>query len=512
MRFRQEVKQLAGIAAAVGGRQRYQPDAAVAGGRRRYQPNGWKEGGKSLENETGFKQISKRKKTQSSDFTFQKQHACHPPPPASVTSSTAGHCRFLHRRSLSLSPPPATVAFSTADHFRCVGMSTSESSQPSHVGGPGSNEEVTNQPQGTKRKVSFVWKHFIKVRVADNVRQAKCIHCGRLMAGNSSSGTTHLKKHLENACPNKLDLGNIRVGGSSVPKFLLDQLKSRNEMAIACIKHKFAFNKGEYEFFETLLNGLNPNFQLPCRNTIRADVISIRGLLQKIRETARYLKKSPSATQKFKTAWDECNLKDKRKVEMDVPNRWNSTYELFKIALPLKEAFCRLQRIEKQYLFNPSESEWEVATIYLEIIDWGRSEHDFLRGMAGPMKEKFDKYWDKCCLVLSIAVVFDRSHVSLAGDRAIASSSNTCTDGDDYERWFDQNRDLVDQKSEWESFLDEPRYPKIENFSILDRWRTSSPRLPILAKIARDVLAVLATTVASEEAFIVGGRVIDESR
>ncbi|KAL3529308.1 hypothetical protein ACH5RR_008630, partial [Cinchona calisaya] len=27
--------------------------------------------------------------------------------------------------------------------------------------------------------------------------------------------------------------------------------------------------------------------------------------------------------------------------------------------------------------------------------------------MAGPMKEKFEKYWDECCLVLAIAVVFD---------------------------------------------------------------------------------------------------------
>ncbi|KAL3528226.1 hypothetical protein ACH5RR_012882 [Cinchona calisaya] len=27
--------------------------------------------------------------------------------------------------------------------------------------------------------------------------------------------------------------------------------------------------------------------------------------------------------------------------------------------------------------------------------------------MASPMKEKFEKYWDECCLVLVIAVVFD---------------------------------------------------------------------------------------------------------
>ncbi|KAG8383394.1 hypothetical protein BUALT_Bualt04G0007900 [Buddleja alternifolia] len=120
----------------------------------------------------------------------------------------------------------------------------------------------------------------------------------------------------------------------------------------------------------------------------------IKGLIEKNWETSRYLKKSPAAAQKFDTALDECNLKDKRQVAMDVPNRWNSTFELLETALPLREAFCRLERIDKHYLFNPSESKWEMAA----------SIH---KHMAGPMKIKFDKYWDKCCLVLAVAVVFD---------------------------------------------------------------------------------------------------------
>ncbi|KAL0336567.1 UNVERIFIED_CONTAM: hypothetical protein Sradi_4868600 [Sesamum radiatum] len=53
---------------------------------------------------------------------------------------------------------------------------------------------------------------------------------------------------------------------------------------------------------------------------------------------------------------------------MDVPNRWNSTYDLLATALPLKEDFSRLQRIDKQYKFNPPESEWEVAKIVHECL------------------------------------------------------------------------------------------------------------------------------------------------
>ncbi|KAL0446302.1 UNVERIFIED_CONTAM: putative AC transposase, partial [Sesamum latifolium] len=96
-------------------------------------------------------------------------------------------------------------------------------------------------------------------------------------------------------------------------------------------------------------------------------------------------------------------------------------------ALPLKEAFSRLQRIDKLYKFNPPESEWEVAKIVHE------------------------------CLQI---------------------------------------------------FYEATRHFSGQTFSILDWWKTNSPKLPILAKIARGILALPATTVASEAAFSVGGRVV----
>ncbi|KAF7130256.1 hypothetical protein RHSIM_Rhsim10G0050500 [Rhododendron simsii] len=57
------------------------------------------------------------------------------------------------------------------------------------------------------------------------------------------------------------------------------------------------------------------------------------------------------------------------------------------------------------------------------------------------------------------------------------------------------------------------------NCVVVRRWdaeavldRVNSGKYPTLARMARDILAVPATTVASEAAFSVGGRVIDESR
>ncbi|KAL4574973.1 hypothetical protein LXL04_021813 [Taraxacum kok-saghyz] len=48
--------------------------------------------------------------------------------------------------------------------------------------------------------------------------------------------------------------------------------------------------------------------------------------------------------------------------------------------------------------------------------------------------------------------------------------------------------------------------------TLMSWWKTNSAKYPTLAKIARDILAVPATSVASEAAFSVGGRIIDECR
>jgi hypothetical protein len=50
------------------------------------------------------------------------------------------------------------------------------------------------------------------------------------------------------------------------------------------------------------------------------------------------------------------------------------------------------------------------------------------------------------------------------------------------------------------------------NFDILNWWKVNSTKFPVIAQIARDVLAIPITTVASESAFSTGGRVLDPFR
>jgi hypothetical protein len=62
-------------------------------------------------------------------------------------------------------------------------------------------------------------------------------------------------------------------------------------------------------------------------------------------------------------------------------------------------------------------------------------------------------------------------------------------------------------------YLDEPKYlEKNTTFDILSFWKRNEFRYPEVAAMARDVLSILISTIASESTFNIGGRVIDQYR
>ena len=75
-----------------------------------------------------------------------------------------------------------------------------------------------------------------------------------------------------------------------------------------------------------------------------------------------------------------------------------------------------------------------------------------------------------------------------------------------------KKKDTIEAKNEVERFLNEACVDEDESFDILAWWKVNASRFNILSKIARDVLAVPVSTVASESAFSTGGRVLDQFR
>ncbi|KAK9926077.1 hypothetical protein M0R45_023329 [Rubus argutus] len=68
------------------------------------------------------------------------------------------------------------------------------------------------------------------------------------------------------------------------------------------------------------------------------------------------------------------------------------------------------------------------------------------------------------------------------------------------------------QKTQLQLYLDEPKLSRTTLMNVLDFWKANQFRYPELSIMARDVLSIPISTVASESAFSVGGRVLDQYR
>ena len=63
-------------------------------------------------------------------------------------------------------------------------------------------------------------------------------------------------------------------------------------------------------------------------------------------------------------------------------------------------------------------------------------------------------------------------------------------------------------RMEFDHFIDEGVLKKNEDFDILGWWKSNGLKYLILQRIARDILAILVTTIASESTFSIGGRLL----
>ncbi|KAL4564242.1 hypothetical protein LXL04_028299 [Taraxacum kok-saghyz] len=184
---------------------------------------------------------------------------------------------------------------------------------------------------------------------------------------------------------------------------------------------------------------------------------------------------------------------------------------------------------------------------------------------ATDMKEKFDKYWGECHLVMAIASVLDPrfkmkliefSFLSIYTDadkqieevkkalymmyeeyleihdisvRESTSPGSSCSGNNGLEKtplgtgWdafgeFMKNDDLEKpEKSELDIYLEEGVYREqgqkgMDSFKALEWWCVHKEKYRVLSKMAMDVLAIPVSTVASESTFSAGGRVIDAYR
>lgn len=194
-----------------------------------------------------------------------------------------------------------------------------------------------------------------------------------------------------------------------------------------------------------------------------------------------------------------------------------------------------------------------VSEIRLALNRWAETDdNEVIRTMARSMAEKFNKYWSNINEVLAIAAIldprnkfdcvihyFNRIYGSGANDRLanvrkilenlifetqskskgvndeepMKSSINECINDyeDDFAKAKREKGRPMPVRGELDQYLDCETLPESNDFDVLNWWKRDQ-NFPTLRKIAKSVLAIPVSSVASESAFSMGGRVVSAHR
>ncbi|KAH9650090.1 BED-type domain-containing protein [Citrus sinensis] len=285
----------------------------------------------------------------------------------------------------------------------------------------------------------------------------------------------------------------------------------------------FVYNKGFRHFCSVAI----PQFVMPSRRTIDRDVMELffeeKGNVEEfdlqqqaagvsynrfmdfcskhelpglgelhasvtvIRNVVKYVRSSSTRLRTFKQCAEQVNC-PKEIVVFDCPTRWNSTYLMLMIALKFQTAFDRMVEVDKPYEAYFAEKENNVRRV----------------GPLGP------EDWESAERIVKFLKVF--YDATLLFSASLSVTSNLCYNIIDL-----IESSLTALQESTDSLVSSMAYSMRENFnkkvSVQNESRrvvSEVERYPIMEKIARDVLVVLVSTMASESAFSTGHRIIDE--
>ncbi|KAL7121034.1 hypothetical protein ACP275_02G158800 [Erythranthe tilingii] len=276
-----------------------------------------------------------------------------------------------------------------------------------------------------------------------------------------------------------------------------------------------------------------------------------------IRKAVKYIKASPKRKLEFLQYADQERIPRGKMLVLDLCTRWNSTYLMLEPALHFIKAYDQKASVIHKFLetFNIvtkifSGSEYCTANVFFRevyrmLILLHETSNDLttlLGKMAFNMLLKFEKYWlDKePNLLLSVALVldpryklkylefcymkiYDNTLATKFTNRVKCELKNlfdeyaiTCQIDMMAEFYkFAEQEDAIN-KTELELYLEKKLHPgqivQEDNYNILDWWKLYGAKYPIMARMARDILAIPVSSVASESAFSTGGRVLNKFR
>ncbi|KAJ1688808.1 hypothetical protein LUZ63_012963 [Rhynchospora breviuscula] len=231
--------------------------------------------------------------------------------------------------------------------------------------------------------------------------------------------------------------------------------------------------------------------------------------IKKVRETMKYLRHSQARMERFQLAASQVKVPNK-KPAWDVPTRWNSTYLMLELALQLRPAIERYATLDKHYTLKPDDREWQAVQTLMDSL---KIFYTATLKFSGTKYPTLNLYFPEFCEVYVSIKNMESSPYSfivLMGSKMFAkwernqtsgaSSSDTISNIRAGLKSFMADKQTTEPvKSELEHYLSEPldKTALEAQFDILAWWKLKVPKFPVLSGLARDILAVPASTVAS---------------
>ncbi|KAK1562265.1 hypothetical protein Q3G72_009084 [Acer saccharum] len=259
----------------------------------------------------------------------------------------------------------------------------------------------------------------------------------------------------------------------------------------------------------------------------------------------------------YRLAWTALELADPFYKHCPSASEWDSVEKLCKFLRHFYDTTCLFSgtKYPTSNLYMP-----KVFMTHLTLKQNLDSDDPFFKEMSNQMYSKFQKYWADFSTILAIGIILDPRYkmefIQFVYDRlygaeseqfevvkmklsalfneyvtsstrrstirsspaSLPTTSSELQPVDDLDlvlKDFDSNLSgdtFSTQRTQLDLYLEERRLERSMDLNILDFWKGNQPRYPELAAMARDVLSIPISTVASESTFSISGRVLDQFR